>query len=186
MNAKLQIKMDFSDIIFYIVFAIIGIFSTVAQNKGKKKTETARRPMPENKTYDESNQPSPYAEYTEKETIEQDDSAIDNSDENTPIHSLEDIFRALREGTPLVIEKTPQKPFEDKSSYDTINEQNNTTPQPTTPTFVEGESAINDISGNEISDNTIYDGVNSDENFNPQTIDWQQAVITSEILNRKY
>lgn len=182
MNANLQIKMDLSDIIFYIVFAIIGIFSTVAQNKGKKKTEKATHPKPENNTQDESNMPSPYIEYTEQESL---DNTMDEEDEVSPEHTLEEIFRALREGTPLVTKKTSQT-----TTTPVISEisQDKTTMTPTTstPTFIEGERAINDISGNEISDHNIYDNESSLEHFNPETTDWRQAVITSEILSRKY
>lgn len=192
MNANLQIKMDLSDIIFYIVFAIIGIFSTAAQNKGKKKSEKKPQPRHEINTQDESNTPLPEVEYTEYssednellETVEKEIPTEETT--HTPAeYTLEEIFQALREGTPLKPKKKVE-PIEVEISTTTSQENQSPTPQPVTPTYIEGERAISDISGNEITDDNIYDNSQAESRFNTQEVDWKQAVITSEILTRKY
>ncbi len=191
MNAKLQIKMDLSDIIFYIVFAIIGIFSTVAQNKGKKKSEKQPHPRHEINPQDESNIPLPEVEYTEYDNMEDDliegdtDEPIEERQHTSPEYTLEEIFRALREGTPLTPKERVEPVTEEKVTQHS-DENQSSTPQLTTHTYIEGERAITDISGDEISDNNIYNNSNTESLFNTQEVDWKQAVITSEILTRKY
>lgn len=184
--------MDLSDIIFYIVFAIIGIFSTAAQNKGKKKSEKKPQPRHEINTQDESNTPLPEVEYTEYssednellETVEKEIPTEETT--HTPAeYTLEEIFQALREGTPLKPKKKVE-PIEVEISTTASQENQSPTSQPFTPTYIEGERAISDISGNEITDDNIYDNSQAESRFNTQEVDWKQAVITSEILTRKY
>lgn len=180
--------MDFSDIIFYIVLFIIGIISTSIQNNAKKKAEEIERRKQQSGAgnTDSTGQPTDvYATpddeyYTEDDDFEE---AVPHKSGDVVV-TLDDIFRALRQGTPLTPTPAPvqARPM-----------QPTTAPtQPSTPSHTveprgmieEGISVTkNDISNSEISDKNIYDETST---FDLKNIDWKQAVITSEILKRKY
>ena len=181
--------MDFSDIIFYIVLFIIGIISTSIQNNAKKKAEEIERRKQQSGAgnTDSTGQPTDvYATPDDKYYTEEDDDfeeAVPHKSGDVVV-TLDDIFRALRQGTPLTPTPAPvqARPM-----------QPTTAPtQPSTPSHTveprgmieEGISVTkNDISNSEISDKNIYDETST---FDLKNIDWKQAVITSEILKRKY
>lgn len=195
MNANLQIKMDLSDIIFYIVFAIVGILGSTIQNKGKKKAAKTPQKREENNTTDERNIPSPQEEYIEENTFDDDmeddyiDDEIEEVEPRSVEHTLDEIFRALREGTPLT-PNTPSQPLPQENEIVTQQQESAEFTQPPIMINNEGEPAILHISGDEISDSNIYSDMDNndadDTRFNPQEVDWRQAVITHEILTRKY
>ena len=99
------------------------------------------------------------------------------------IATLDEIFKALREGRPLNTPPTEPTPAP------VVTE----TPQPqvaiTTPVSTVVDEGIrvtaNDVSKDEINDKNIYDS-EGQGTFSASDVDWQQAVITSEILTRKY
>ncbi|MBR5843880.1 MAG: hypothetical protein IKY75_04780 [Bacteroidaceae bacterium] len=151
--------MDYLDIILYIVFAIIGIFSSINSTKAKKRAENKRKTVP----------------VPAQAVVEEDDEA--EYDQPVPeVVSLDDIFRALREGRPL---ETVRK--------ETLVEEHTPIQQPVVP-IEEGIRVTRDedFAQNEISDRGIYTDDESVEAFSVENVDWRQAVITSEILNRKY
>lgn len=159
--------MDYLDIILYIVFAIIGIFSSINSTRVKKQAEKRRQTQP---TAGREVASVP----TEVVTVEDDMAEYDQS-ESEEI-SLDDIFRALREGRPLE---------EVRKSAPIVE------PQPVLTPVLPVEEGVrvthnDDFAQNEISDRGVYTDDDSGEVFSAENVDWRQAVITSEILNRKY
>lgn len=179
MNAKLQIKMDLSDILFYIVIGGISIFSYISQQKAKKQAEEIERKgtlQP-----DDVQDKSVYGDLSEDEDDENEVLQTEVVIENP---TLDDIFRALREKRPL----TPIQPRMVK-----VEPQ---TPQPVAakPAAVEvnineliekegRRSTTDDVTRTAISDKEVYD---NDTAVDLTDIDWRKAVIAAEILNRKY
>ena len=177
MNANLRNKMDFSDILYYIVLIAIGIFGSIGSKKSKKKAEDAarskRRQPPARGVVPPMQEEAP----KEEEWIEE------PKQEPDVIATLDEIFKALREGRPLNTPPTEPTPAP------VVTE----TPQPqvaiTTPVSTVVDEGIrvtaNDVSKDEINDKNIYDS-EGQGTFSASDVDWQQAVITSEILTRKY
>lgn len=170
--------MDLSDII-YIICLAFGVLGSVFQYKEKKKAAQNEQRKQQASPADEEYIPSPqdvYADNDEEEYYEE---------QPREIATLDDIFRALREGRPLAqvvapeppaVERTPVEPFIEQRPDETVTSTIKPTIQP-----VQGE-----ITNDEISDNGIYTDDTASTLFDREGIDWQQAVVTSEILNRKY
>lgn len=172
MSAKIRIKMDFSDIIFYIVLSAIGILSSTVSQKTKKKAEEAKQRKVQQSS-GRGVEPVPMEVVPETTPAKE-------TDYSTPdvLVSLDDIFKALREQVPLesviVQETTPEEEI-------VIEEP---TPEP-------AEEAVrvtfeSDLTQNEISDSEINTDEERNVTFAIENVDWRQAVIASEILNRKY
>ena len=160
--------MDYLDIILYIVFAIIGIFSSINSTKVKKQAEKRQKTVP---VPSRPEAPMPIDE-------EDEEACVSEYESSTPdVVTLDDIFKALREGIPLdaVRKETPIVEPEPKDDAPAEHAE-------------EGVSVTqgNNFTENEISDNGIYTDQDSGEAFSVEGVDWRQAVITSEILNRKY
>lgn len=158
--------MDFLDILIYIVFGAIGIFSSINNSKAKKRAENKQK-----------TQPKPGNSVTPVEDVVEEDVA--DYEQPTPVEvSLDDIFKALREGRPLEVGRK-KKPVVKPAPVETVTK--------VSKPIEEGISVTrnNDLIKNEISDKGIYDEDN-EAAIDVERIDWRQAVITSEILNRKY
>ena len=181
--------MDFSDIIFYIVLSAIGIFSSIIPKKAKKRpTETPQRPvLTEDRPYDNKNTfgPTPKDDAEDEEsdgietafdTLERDESGRQQQGEVT----LDEIFRALRENRPL--QPTPVA----KPSVKVVEPQPTPVVKPVILHNKEGERATADIVTEENQESRIYNEYESNDAIDFDNIDWRQAVITSEILQRKY
>ena len=178
MNAKLRIKMEFSDIITVIVLGVISILTSIIQSKAKgKETPKPVRKAPQSTKSDDE---VPETRYIVPETEEESFAPEEEPEEE--FTSLEEIFRALREGREPELQPRPRTVVEEVP----IIEHHEVEEPPKTHQFVEGERATNEISTGEISDEAIYDGEETSEQYDMSRVDWQQAVVTSEILNRKY
>lgn len=181
--------MDFSDIIFYIVLGAIGILSSIKPQKAKKTpTKAPQKPATsEDKPDKDKNIFETFFEEIEKKEEEdafeplfgnkEDIEKQESKPQQDAIPTLDDIFRALREKRPL--QPTPAvKPKEVVAE-----------PQPTPVVKQqikadEVKPTMPDIASEEIQDsNFTYDYNNE---IDLDNIDWRQAVITSEILQRKY
>lgn len=170
--------MDLSDII-YIICLALGIFLPILQNKEKKKAQEEAARKQKQQTANEEYTPSPQDLYAE----DLDEEPYDELPEKQPvvITSLDDIFKALREGKPLV-SPTPQprQAVEEPVAAATQKNRPYNLPQ-------EGiRSTANTLAENEISDNGIYEEEPNGTIFDKDAVDWRQAVVASEILNRKY
>ena len=159
--------MDYLDIILYIVFAIIGIFSSINSTQFKKRAENKRKTAP---MQGRGVEPVPVSVVDEEN---------DEAEYDQPVSeevSLDDIFRALREGRSLEEVRKPAPVIE---------------PQPVSIPDVTVEEGVRvthdeDFAQNEISDRGVYTEDDRSEVISAENVDWRQAVITSEILNRKY
>lgn len=163
--------MDLSDILFYIVIGAIGIFSYISQQKAKKQAEEIERRKQQQSAQDNVQEISILHEKDyEKHTTE-------NQQEPT----LDDIFRALRERRPIpVAQKQKEISLTTSTSVDPVVKPIINLPQE------EGQRAISEeLTRHAITDENIYDN-DLPEQENTQEIDWRQAVISAEILNRKY
>ena len=159
--------MDYLDIILYIVFAIIGIFSSINSTKFKKQAEKKQKPSP---IPSRREAPLPMEEEVEEEYVSEYEPSVPE------VVTLDDIFKALREGRPLETVRKEAPVVE---------------PIPEAKPVVLAEEGVsvtrgNNFAENEISDKGIYTDDDSGEAFSVESVDWRQAVITSEILNRKY
>ena len=165
--------MDYLDIIIYIVFAAIGIFSSLGTQKRKKQTVNKQSQAPQARGNDTHHVPV-------EVMPDQDDMYEVEESTAKEVVTLDDIFRALREGRPLesihreevITEPTPEEEIE----------------QPAVVAYEEGISVTRnkDVVQDEISDEGIYNPDDNDMAFAIENIDWRQAVITNEILNKKY
>ena len=162
--------MDYLDFLFYIVLGVIGIFSSINTSKAKKQATDNRKVQSPAR---QEAKPAPAEDMAEDDTMPEIESTIPEVSV-----SLDDIFKALRERRPLEIgrKKTP-----------TVQPQPVITEPKTTPTIEEGISVTRnkDLTKDEISDRGVYEEDN-EVALNMENIDWRQAVITSEILNKKY
>ena len=163
--------MDLSDILFYIVIGAIGIFSYVSQRKAKKQAEEIerrKRQQPAQRCAGEFDIYPKYRkidgeEYAEKNT----DLRPMDGTQQEPM--LDDIFRALRERRPI----SPVQKQKVKQPAPFLMQE-------------EGKRAISeDLTKQSITDENIYNAEHS-ESENASGIDWRQAIISAEILNRKY
>lgn len=177
--------MDLSDII-YIICLALGIFGSIGQYKDKKKANQKEQRKQQQQSVDEDCTSSSRDVFADDEDEYYDE---DTSTESQAVPSLDDIFRALREGRPL--EKPAPKPIplttplpspyivpgvEDKDSH----AASHILPE-------EGIKAVSsEMTSNEISDSGVYDDETDVAVYDRENIDWRQAVVTNEILNRKY
>jgi hypothetical protein len=162
--------MDFLDILIYIVFGAIGIFSSINNSKAKKQAASKRKEQP---PVTREAVPTHADEVTKDEAKEVVESPIPEV-----MVSLDDIFKALREGRPLEVGRR-KPPVAKPAPIEKVTKESKP--------IEEGISVTrnNDLIKNEISDKGIYDDDN-EVALDVDRIDWRQAVITSEILNRKY
>lgn len=159
--------MDYLDIILYIVFAIIGIFSSINSSRVKKQTEKRRQTQPAAGRGEVS---------APAEVVAPEDDMVEYDQPTSEEMSLDDIFKALREGIPLEKVRKVEPVVEPQpvlSPIEPVEEGMRVTPN---------ENFVND----EISDRGVYTEDDRSEVFSAENVDWRQAVITSEILNRKY
>lgn len=173
--------MDLSDII-YIICLALGIFLPLLQRKEKEKATKKQQgkptPHPVNEEYT-SPQQDMYADNEEDEYYDE-----QPDEQPVVITSLDDIFRALREGKPLAPPKPQTVPAVKEEPIDVVPQKVASTPFGNLPQ--EGIRSTTNIIENEISDNGIYTDETETAVFNKETVDWRQAVVASEILNRKY
>lgn len=175
--------MDFSDILFYIVLGAIGIFSSFSQKAAQKKAKEIEHRKAQQRTAVEEKQASeatvsPVDDREEYYEEESDESWNEETPQELP--TLEEIFRALREGRSI------EKPTPTPVVTPVVEAPQVEAVVPTQPLYVEGERAVNDITLGEITDEGIYQEDDNSNVFDSTRIDWRQAVITSEILTRKY
>ena len=174
--------MDLSDII-YIICLALGIFAPIFQSRAKKKALEKTQRKPQSHPADEEYMPSPQDVYADNA----DEEYYDELPEEQPqvMTSLDDIFRALREGRPLVQAQVEQpivieKKLPDVLPHESLKRESTKLPE-------EGiKATTTSIMQDEISDSGVYADEPDAIAFDSENIDWRQAVVTSEILNRKY
>ncbi len=170
--------MDISDILYYIVIGGIAIFGYISQQRAKSKAEEMERRKREQ------------AAAQEVEMIQGEDSRYEDDEadviveqpEASPVPSLEDIFKALRERSPLPeVKPRPVEPV-------VVEQPRQVVSMPSMLPSQEGmRVTAGDIASSAIDDKNIYnDAENSGASGVVKSIDWRQAVIATEILNRKY
>ena len=181
--------MDFSDIIFYIVLSAIGILSSIIPKKAKKTPiEKPQRPvLGEDGSFDNKNTFDPtWGENDEKEESGRIDTAPNTRDKAETSRqqpgevTLDEIFRALRENRPL--QPVPVV----KPQVKVVEPQPTPVVKPVILHNKEGERATADIATEENQESRIYNEYEPGYEMDFNNIDWRQAVITSEILQRKY
>lgn len=174
--------MDLSDII-YIICLALGIFAPIFQQREKKKSLEKEQRKQQSHPADEEYMPSPQDVFADND----EDEYYDELPEEQPqvITSLDDIFRALREGRQLMQPSVAKKPLAEEEPLEVVEKKEvksiDDMPQ-------EGVSVttVDAIMQNEISDNDIYATDSGEFVFDKETVDWRQAVVANEILNRKY
>ena len=169
--------MDLQDILFYIVIGFVGIISYLSQRKAKKQAEEIERRRRQ-----------------QQETAAEDTLVIDYREDNPPVFtqhkeetgelSLDEIFKALRERKPLPASK-PLRP----QAQGLIETAPPTIPTQTTKPSVTIQETIAKVSQPEqvSSNGTNIQPINTEKHTNGyKSINWREAFIASEILNRKY
>ena len=140
----------------------------------RKKKLAQKKPGSTQQQYGNGTDPRP------TEVVTEDDEMYD-AEETMPEDTvtLDEIFRALREGRPLETVRR-ERPQVEPAPITEI-------PQPSTP-IEEGISVTRNsyMVQDEISDKGIYNQDDNDTAFAIENVDWRQAVITNEILNKKY
>lgn len=170
--------MDLQDILFYIVIGFVGIISYLSQRKAKKQAEEIERRRRQ-----------------QQETTSGDTLVTDHREVEPPVTthqeampqeelSLDEIFKALRERKPL-----PAKPVKPQ-----IQEISGTAP-PTPPIQTVKPSATVQVRAQvrgskpeqASSKETNTMPTNTEKHtYGHKSINWREAFIASEILNRKY
>ena len=166
--------MDLQDILFYIVIGFIGIISYLSQRKAKKQAEEIERrrrqqpePMPEDVPA------MPYPDETPSTTPRYEESAPQEE------LTLDEIFKALRERKPLTTTRQTQPAA--------------TTSRPVTPLQAPTTSEKAPVEENMVhsikqdTEPITTQTINTEKhNQKRLSINWREAFIASEILNRKY
>ncbi len=194
--------MDLIDIIIYIVLCFFGFVSTFITKKKPQATQNTPPPHQENGDINEDG--PPYSYEIEDEEAGYEDILIEEprslteepaatqpaqpASSSMPPLTLDEIFRALREGRP----PTPPQPAPATQPVTAPRPQvvaTTTEPiQPITPRQeMKKPSEITKKTEieNEISDTGVYDEEAAPA-FDIEQVNWQQAIITQEILSRKY
>lgn len=182
--------MDLSDILFYIVIGAIGIFSFASQRKAQKQAEEIKRRKQQQSAQHEEPNVLIYDTQEYNTTHEKDYEKHQSPAETQQELSLEEIFKALRERRTIPV---PQEKPTSQVSSTTEKPVAKTQPTPVVKTKPiistpqeEGQRAISDeLAQHAITDENIYNNELHD-NEGTTCIDWRQAIIFSEILNRKY
>lgn len=176
--------MDFIDIIFYIVLAVIGIFSTFIQKKAEKKAKEIEKQQRPNSDAGDANAPAPFDIWGDDDEVGR-ESEMEKAEGEERELSLDDIFEMLRKGTPSEPEQKPVPPqrVPEPQPAPRVIEQPRARMVPVTPAAP--ISKVSALAQSEISDIGVYDE-NEAVAFDIDNVDWRQAIITNEILNRKY
>ena len=164
-----MLKADFGDILYYIIFAVViiaGIMEKAAKNKRQQQQANAPRP------------PQPHDDFEDVEG--------QATSEQAPPQTIEEMMRRLLEPEP--IETPVQKPVE-LQPLEVIPEKVQSSEY--IPTFGRHyyhpeEEKIREQSTKGASSHLFTEEENDIHEYHEFEFNIRQAVIASEILNRKY
>ena len=165
-----MLNADFGDILYYIIFAVVilaGLLEKVAKSKRQQQQAGAPRPAQPYDDFEDAEQPAR---------------------KQAPANNLEEMMRRMLEGV-----ETPeqQKVFypEEAQSLEVISENAQSLeyiPLLGRHFYDQEEARIREQSGEKNISPVMMDEENESIEFQDIEFDFRQAVISSEILNRKY
>lgn len=174
--------MDLQDILFYIVIGFVGLISYLSQRNAKKQAEEIeRRRRQQQETASQENPVTSHGEEYPSATLPQE--TVMPREEYT----LDEIFKALRERKPLPPSK-PQKPQMPEISAAPAPASLLQTAAPPVPAPQKTENK-HFSTEQAPPKKRIAQPVDTDSEkhtLGHKSINWREAFIASEILNRKY